>query len=219
MSPPASDHNSKALDTPPWGMRPWRRGGGTCGIRRLMRGREGILRRVLAAFPRTPPDVAESAFADTVLELHQAADPPDALTAPWAVVYARCWRRLRAVVRSERARREREARWVAEHQAPVSLPDDLAGKRAALGADLVGRVRGLLPDSRMRITFDLWLEGERDTQVYARAFGITATSVAERRREVKRERDRLRVFLRRLVHRRKLEDDSWGQNGIGHVAD
>lgn len=198
MPPPAFDHSFKSLDPPPLGDEAVETGGRPCGIRRLMRGRERILRRLEAAFPRAALELAESAFVDTVLELHEAPDHPNALTASWPVVYVRCWRRLRALVRSERARREREARWAAEHQATVSPPDDLAGQRAALSADLIGRVRGLLPDSRMRITFDLWLEGERETAVYAKALGLEALPVAEQRPAVKRERDRLRVFLRRL---------------------
>ena len=67
-------------------------GGEMCGVERLMRGRERILRRLHAAFPRVAPELAESAFADTLLELNEATDHPNALTAPWSVVYVRCWR-------------------------------------------------------------------------------------------------------------------------------
>lgn len=149
------------------------------------------------AFPQAPPDAAEMAFTDTVLELREADGEPDALTAPWPLVRVRCWRRLRALVRSERARREREGRWAETQRQEVPPRDLVAEQRAEAMAGMAIRIRESLLDDRMRITFDLWLEGERETEVYAAALGLEALPVAEQRRAVKRERDRLTKFLNR----------------------
>lgn len=154
---------------------------------------------MLQAFPQAPPETAETAFTDTVLELHKASGEPDALSAPWSLIRVRCWRRLRALVRSERARQEREGRWAETQRREAPLRDLAAEQRAEVLAGLADQIRESLLDERMRITFDLWLEGERETAVYAEALGLEALPVAEQRRAVKRERDRLRVFLRRRV--------------------
>jgi hypothetical protein len=160
------------------------------------------------AFPQAAPDAAETAFTDIVLELHEADGEPDALTAPWPLVRVRCWRRLRALVRSERARRVREARWAGTQRQEVPPRDLVAEQRAEAMAEMADQIRESLMDDRMRTTFDLWLEGERETEVYAAALGLEALPVAEQRRAVKREKDRLRVFLRRKEHTQRVANEN-----------
>lgn len=175
-------------------------GGDERGLRRLWAARPRLLGWLRRAFPAAPPDAAETAFTDTVLELHRATGEPDALTAPWSLVYVRCWRRVRALVRSEQARRAREGRWAAAQRQEVPPRDIAAEQRVETMAGLADKIREALLDERMRITFDLWFDGERETAVYAAALGLRELPVAEQRRAVKRERDRLRVFLSRLKH-------------------
>lgn len=165
------------------------------GLRRLWAGRERVVGWLRLVFPRAPPDAAETVFTDTVLELHEAHGELDALTAPWSLIRVRCWRRLRALVRSDRARREREGRWAETQRREVPPRDLAAEQRAEAMAGLADQIRESLLDERMRITFELWLAGERETAEYAKALGLEALRVSEQRRAVKRERDRLRVYL------------------------
>lgn len=60
------------------------------------------------------------------------------------------------------------------------------------------RLKQVVPDEHDRAALVLMLEGERSTEILAQALGIEGLSDMERKREVKRHRDRLMKAIERL---------------------
>jgi RNA polymerase sigma-70 factor, ECF subfamily len=99
-------------------------------------------------------------------------------------------------------RREQEFAAVVELRAAASK-DDM--ELAMEARELWKKVDQAVPDDRDRAALVLIIDGERSTEVLARALGISGLSKIERQREVKRHRDRLVKVLERLGLR--LRDD------------
>src|SRR5262249_8411865 len=64
--------------------------------------------------------------------------------------------------------------------------------------ELWQRVEAAVPDERDRQSIRLILAGERSTEVFAEALGLTGASALDVRRQVKQHRDRLVKTLERL---------------------
>jgi RNA polymerase sigma-70 factor (ECF subfamily) len=83
-------------------------------------------------------------------------------------------------------------------------PGDAAGEMDV--DDIRSGVRRLFPDPRDRQVADLVLDGERSIEPFARLLGLEGLPVDERRREVKRHKDRIKKRLERygqgIRHRR-----------------
>lgn len=69
-------------------------------------------------------------------------------------------------------------------------------ERSQVSAKVVGVLRARLSLEERRV-MDLMLDGERKTQVYAEALGLSELPAAEQEREVKRVKDRLKKRLER----------------------
>lgn len=156
-----------------------------------------LVGRLSRAFPTLGEDRAEAAILAAVFDWWQRA-PCNAgvLSTHW--LYRAAWRNARDIVASDRRRTERERRWAAEaaHACCGSHED-----RAQLGyedcAEVCGAILCNLPDDRCRTFFRVWMRGEIRTEAYARAIGIQKLSEPRKRKEVKREKDRLVKHLRR----------------------
>lgn len=101
--------------------------------------------------------------------------------------------RLRA--RSAETRREQAFSAVVELGAPA--PNEEM-ERSAEAQELWQKVEQVVQNNCDRTALTLILDGERSTDVLARALGIHGLSQLERQREVKRHRDRLIKVLERL---------------------
>ncbi|TVP74263.1 MAG: sigma-70 family RNA polymerase sigma factor [Gemmatimonadales bacterium] len=118
--------------------------------------------------------------------------------------YTAARRRLMDLVATEAARRAREKRWSQEqstHQPGPRIPPEEAIRAAEavvrLGEELAEQVPTFLkPDENL--VYRRWLEGERRTEVFAKALGIPeSTPVKKQRRKVKKVKDRLMKRLGR----------------------
>jgi hypothetical protein len=122
-------------------------------------------------------------------------------------------RRLRDLVASEAARRAREERWSEELSTEQSGPRTPPGEAIAAAESIVQlgeELAELLPTFLKRderLAYRLWLDGERRTEVFARALDIPATIPLEKqRREVKKVKDRLKKRLRRDTQMKELAE-------------
>lgn len=70
--------------------------------------------------------------------------------------------------------------------------------------DVCDGILDRLSDDQMKVTFHLWIWGVRETGVYARALGIENQPSEVKRREVKRQKDRLMKRLGRDLIIRRL---------------
>ena len=118
--------------------------------------------------------------------------------------HMRMRQRLLDVVSSERSRRAREAAWAQDkplsaacREVPVEQLTRVAAEVEALGEELREQIAELLgPDERM--AFELWLDGHRNTELFAKALDIPESiPIEEARKKVRRVKARLRMRLRR----------------------
>jgi RNA polymerase sigma-70 factor, ECF subfamily len=108
--------------------------------------------------------------------------------------------RIRA--RSAEARREQEFSSVVEVR--ESAPNEKM-EQSAETQKLWRKIELVVQDERDRLALALILDGERSTDVLAETLGIKTETPMERRRAVKRHRDRLMKILERLGE--KLRDE------------
>jgi RNA polymerase sigma-70 factor, ECF subfamily len=110
--------------------------------------------------------------------------------------------RLRA--RSAEIRREQEFTSVVELHTPAPNEEMEQG---VIVRQLWQRVTETIQDDRERAALRLILEGERSTDAFAAALGIEMLPELERRREVKRHRDRLMKVMERLGAKLRGDDE------------
>jgi RNA polymerase sigma-70 factor (ECF subfamily) len=101
--------------------------------------------------------------------------------------------RIRA--RSAEARREHEFGSLVEVREPA--PNEEM-ERSAEAQELWHKIEQVVQDERDRLALALILDGERSADALAEALGIQGLAQLQRRREVKRHRDRLLKTLERL---------------------
>ncbi len=157
-----------------------------------------LARAVLAWRPSTDPDDAESAATDAVLAFCKYPEryDPDQLGLP---AYLRMIARRRLLNLFDKHRRHREHRipWDAvELDTPARNEEDddppppvPPAARAVI--DALSEVD--------RQLFELMVDRERKTSVYAAVLGITHLPADEQRREVKKAKDRINARLKRAV--------------------
>lgn len=156
------------------------------------------LAEMLAAWqPRADPHVIETAAGDALLAFlrRPAAYDPGRRPLP---VYLRVIARRRLFSELKREGRHHSGRipWdaVELHQSDRNDPvdDDLPSLDSpALQAVITG-----LWDVERRV-FDLLMDGERDTPIFAAAMGLTDLPADEQEVEVKRAKDRIKARLKR----------------------
>lgn len=108
--------------------------------------------------------------------------------------------RIRA--RSAESRREKEFGTLVELRTPAPKEEM---ERTLEAQQLWKKVEEVIGDQRDRRALALILDGERSTEALAEVLGLDHLSVPDRRREVKRHRDRLMKVLERFGER--LRDD------------
>ena len=108
--------------------------------------------------------------------------------------------RIRA--RSAEVRREQEFSSLVEVR--ESAPNDKM-ERSVEAGKLWRMIEQVIEDEQDRLAIALILDGERSTEALANTLGIQAATPLERRREVKRHRDRLMKIVERLGE--KLRDE------------
>lgn len=84
---------------------------------------------------------------------------------------------------------------LADHRNRSTEPVDVTTQIEAEEASRV--IDELFPDSRDRKLADLVIQGERSTDAYAEILGLDGVSPEQRRREVKRHKDRIKKRLER----------------------
>jgi len=116
--------------------------------------------------------------------------------------------RKRAVdrIRSRNARARREQGYADVVELRAAAPND-GLERGLEAALLLERVEQGGLSERDRGFLRLVLEGERSTQVLAQALGLGGLEEDELKREVKRNRDRLMKYLKRLIKKKGVDDD------------
>jgi RNA polymerase sigma-70 factor (ECF subfamily) len=166
---------------------------------------EPLARALRARFPNVPdPNLVTDTVEDTLFNFVQqpARYQPEKGTL-WNYLYMdalgdlnNAWKRenkrLAALVpfdpvAHDRAARNDEIEAAVERLAPDPPPGGLT----------MAQLRQEIPDPRDWAVFELMLEGERRTDVYAQVLGIAGQPVAEQRRLVKQVKDRLRLRLKR----------------------
>lgn len=122
------------------------------------------------------------------------------------------WRRIANELRGAKRRRGREE--VAAKEALLAAAEaDAVELGSPLGIllqseagrereALIKKCRDLLANDRDRRVLDLRLQGERETEVFAKALGVELLSVQEQRMAVKRAKDRIDKILRRAMERK-----------------
>lgn len=108
--------------------------------------------------------------------------------------------------RSRAAEVRREQEVAASVELGATAPNEEMERKveARLAWDLLKQA---VPDDHDRAALALVLGGERSTDILAKALGIEGLSDMERRREVKRHRDRLMKVLERLGAKLRDQDD------------
>jgi RNA polymerase sigma-70 factor, ECF subfamily len=168
-----------------------------------------LVARLARAFPHLDGDVVETIATDVVLataEHSERYQPDRGPLGAYLLMAARG--DLRNAFQSAARRRAREV---------VVGPVELAAAERNLvrdDADLADVLAGHEPldpallallaetfDDQERRVVELVMDGERDTDVYARLLELDHLPPGERRREVKRVKDRLQKRLRRLAPR------------------
>lgn len=111
------------------------------------------------------------------------------------------WRNIANLLRGETRRRAREAKAaeMADHNVVELYPEAGNSLQNAVldtkqGLDELAR---LLPDATDQQIFKLKFMGERRTEVFAEAMGITHLPVEQQRREVKKAKDRIDKIMER----------------------
>jgi DNA-directed RNA polymerase specialized sigma24 family protein len=112
------------------------------------------------------------------------------------------WRNVSNAYRGETRRKKWEAlavsgaaQSVVEEHTPLGIliqNEDVANQER-----LISRLMVMLPDPCDREILRLRLEGERKTEVFARAMGLSDLSLPEQRRLVKQAKDRIEKVLKR----------------------
>jgi CheY-like chemotaxis protein len=148
--------------------------------------------RLARVFPDLGYDRCVDAANDIVLQL--LLRRMDASEIGADAMYRMAWRRARDLIIGERARKRREARWAMEARAQQDGIDYEACRRLNRVCDVV---LGQLPDDDSRITFLLWLQGERRTDRYAVALGLERIRGTEATATVKRQKDRVKKLIAR----------------------
>jgi len=154
---------------------------------------ERVVRRLTKAYPELSQEDLHDAVTDAVVEWHSVG--PERSPIGFGVLYRASWRNAANKARSERARRHREASW-------QLLQAEEPGGLETLTAEpdkprMIDHVEALLPDRNLRVVFRLWVAGERPTQAYAAALGISRLPIDVQRKRVNREKDRLLKYLQR----------------------
>ena len=166
---------------------------------------EPLVRALRAKYPNLPdPNLVTDIVEDTLFNFVQqpARYHPEKGTL-WNYLYMdalgdlhNAWKReskrLEALVpfdpvAHDRAARNDEIEVVTERLAPDRSPGRLT----------MAQLRQEIPDPREWAVFELMLEGERRTDVYAQVLGIAGQPMADQRRLVKQVKDRLRLRLKR----------------------
>lgn len=84
----------------------------------------------------------------------------------------------------------------------IDLRADAGDGSAEIDPALAATIAAALPDERDRRAFDLMVDEERDTAVFAVVLGLVGLSPEEQRLVVKRAKDRIQKRVRRALERR-----------------
>lgn len=152
----------------------------------------------LAAWRRgTDPDLIESAVADALLAFCRRADVYDPDRRPLGVylrVIAR--RRLCSQLKSEGRHHAGRIPWDTVELHPPDRNDPSGDDSPSFDSPALRAVIAGFSDVDRRV-FDLILDGERDTPIFAEAMGVSALSPDDQEAEVKRAKDRVKARLKR----------------------
>lgn len=153
-----------------------------------------LVNRLQRRFRYSPGDCVIDAVEDALLEYIGRPARFDATrNVPLSAFLLRAAaRNLINALESERRRRDREARYATDNGV-ITMSDpllDAHDRPNALSGDVT------IP-SEEREAYELWRKGERRTEVFAQALGLSSLALADQRREVKRFKDRLLKRIRR----------------------
>lgn len=165
-------------------------------------------------FPRVDDQVRWDGMVKALLEY--AANPFNckATSGDEVTQYLRmvAWRRIANELRGAKRRRGREEvaakeSFLAATEADaVELASPLGtllhGEARREREALINKCRSLLANDKDRRVLDLRLQGERKTDMFARALGVEHLSLKEQRVAVKRAKDRIDKILRRAMERK-----------------
>lgn len=137
---------------------------------------------------RAPRDFAVDATHDALLDYiaHPRRFDPSRLASIVDFVYVMARRNLSDRLRSEHARKNREARYAADHTAGVAF--DLGARRTDI--DLCAFLTEVVVDPREHRAAKLWLEGAGNDAI-ATALGAGHLPSLDQSRQVRRFKDRL----------------------------
>jgi RNA polymerase sigma-70 factor (ECF subfamily) len=152
---------------------------------------KALPQRLARAFPRVPWDFTVDAATDACLEY--GANPARFDTSRGSLidyVYLIARRNLANRLRAESARKARETRYASEQ--PCYFSPDISSGRSDIC--LWEAVSAVIIDSRERRAMEQWLDAASDDAI-AEALGVGHLAPEDRRREIRRFKDRL---LKRL---------------------
>lgn len=154
------------------------------------------------SFPRTPGDIRAEAAEDAILEYLRNPHRFDVSRGVplERFLFRAAWRNAVNLVRSEKTRSAREARYAAlvpVHREPAAEIDAFHSHVAQHW----GRLLDKTIEKRHRGAVLLWLRGERRTAILASALGWASLPAVEQRRQIKRLKDRLRKRIRRACQK------------------
>jgi RNA polymerase sigma-70 factor (ECF subfamily) len=168
-----------------------------------------VARRLAARFPGTDPQTVSDAVVRAVLLLtarFEQYDPEQA--SPRSYLYGFARRALAGLRRSEQRRRRREKEKAID-PVTTSSPCGQPVLEALADRELAEQVRASLrlnpEDERV---LDLWLQGEKDTGVYAAGMGLAGRPPEEQAEAVGRALNRLRQRLHRARLRLRQEGET-----------
>lgn len=159
-----------------------------------------VERALQRRFPRLGTDEVHDAVMDALLAEACQYGRHDWTSLEWRYVYRAAFCNASNMAASVCARESREQRWSAQSSEFASSgesPGQTTLERTAELRAACQTISQLLPDRKMQIVFGLWASGERDTAAFAAALDLKAASQADQRAMVRREKDRLRKYLRR----------------------
>lgn len=155
---------------------------------------DSLFAALRSAFPHLSSDAVQDSITDAILEWHR--DHP-AKAIPGHFLKVAAWRNAANAAASERARLARESAWAAAELNTSGETGVVPTTRSIAVPGIEARLR----DERMRVTFRLLMLGERRTEAFAQALGLSDLPPPVRLRIVRREKDRTRRFVRRLIER------------------
>jgi hypothetical protein len=159
-----------------------------------------LRRRLRRAFPRLGEDVVHDAVVDALMDYFLRPQPFDSASCEPVdhYLYRAAWRNADNALTAQRRRRDREERYAKANRPIASQP---AAEVTAIGTEITARVLEGAIDDAERTAIECWFDGERRTASLARALGVSDRPMTERKREVKRFKDRLRKRFDRLIGR------------------